>query len=136
MNQTGLSASNKSNDRDRDRDRDRDGSISKYDDGSGAVPVPSSDFAQLIRRDAAAAFEPDRLSSAHFAYAGTYVHPSVRMYVCVTVHTTQYSPFSPVPFLCFPFLLFSPPIPSFHFFHCPSHPFSSLLLRDRSKSLQ
>ena len=71
-----LSSSNRSN------DRDRDSSVSKYE-GSSAVPVPCSDFAQLIKRDASA--ELDRLSSAHFAYAGTYVHPSARVCVCVCV---------------------------------------------------
>ena len=117
-----LSATSKSN----DRDRDRDSSISKYDDGSGAVPAPCSDFAQLIKRDATAEFELDRLSAAHFAYAGTHVYTSVRVCVCVTVHTSQYSPFSPVPFPYFSSLFFPPPIPSFPFFHCSSHPVSSL----------
>ena len=91
-----ASASNKSSERDRyserdrgwDMDRDMGSSILKSDNGSGTVAVaalPCSDFAQLIKRDATADFKLDRLSAAHFAYAGTYVHPSIRTCVCVCV---------------------------------------------------
>ena len=77
-------------DRDMDRDRDRDmgSSILKSDNGSGTIALaalPCSDFAKLIKRDATADFKLDRLSAAHFAYAGTYVHTSIRTCVCVCV---------------------------------------------------
>ena len=52
-------------------------SIFKNEDGSGDVPVPCSDFARLIKMDTIAELQLDRLSAAHFAYAG--------MCVCVCV---------------------------------------------------
>jgi hypothetical protein len=64
----------------KDREREKESgksnlsnSIFKNEDGSVDVPVPCSDFARLIKRDTIAELQLDRLSAAHFAYAGTCV---------------------------------------------------------------
>jgi hypothetical protein len=71
-------------DREREKEREKESgksnlsnSIFKNEDGSVDVPVPCSDFARLIKRDTVAELQLDRLSAAHFAYAGTCVRVCV-----------------------------------------------------------
>jgi hypothetical protein len=84
-----IGGDGKDRERERDGERERESDKSnlsngrfKNEDGSVDVPVLCSDFARLIKRDNIAELHLDRLSAAHFAYAGTYVCMCVCVCVC------------------------------------------------------